>query len=132
MTKRNPVVLLAEDNEDDFFLTHRALTKAGLTSIHHVEDGRQAIDYLAGHGPYADRARHPLPDLFLLDLKMPHFTGHEVLEWLRTQPGLQNLAVHVLTSSDEPRDRERARLARADGYLVKPLFPDQVARLLAP
>lgn len=125
-----PVVLLAEDNEDDFFLSHRALTKAGIDSVHHVEDGRQAMDYLAGRGPYADRARYPFPDILLLDLKMPFHTGHEVLEWLRAQPGLQTLAVHVLTSSDEPRDRERVRLAGANGYFVKPLRPEHVVRIL--
>ena len=78
-----PVVLLAEDNEDDRFLSSRTIAKAGVETVRHVPDGRQAIDYLAGHGVYADRALHPLPDILLLDLKMPRHTGHEVLEWLR-------------------------------------------------
>ena len=127
----SPSVLLAEDNEDDFFLSSRVLAKAGLQPVHHVADGNQAIDYLAGRGPYADRARHPLPDLLLLDLKMPGHTGHEVLEWMRQQPHLQAVRVYVLTSSDEPSDRRRALQAGAQGYIVKPLCSEHVAAILA-
>jgi CheY-like chemotaxis protein len=116
-------VLLAEDNEDDLFLTKRVLTKAGVAPVFHVADGKEAMDYLAGLGTYSDRVRYPLPDVVLLDLKMPVYTGHEVLEWLREQPGLEDLKVYVLTSSDEERDRERARKAGVHGYLVKPLSP---------
>lgn len=129
--KPPPIVLLAEDNEDDLFLSRRALAKAGLAPVHHVEDGARAIDYLGGLGAYADRARFPLPDILLLDLKMPAYTGHEVLEWLRRQPALQGVRVYVLTSSDEPRDRQRVQKAGAQGYFVKPLLPEHVATILA-
>jgi CheY-like chemotaxis protein len=127
----DPAVLLAEDNEDDLFLSSRVLAKASLQTVHHVADGREAIDYLAGRGPYADRVRHPLPDILLLDLKMPGHTGHEVLEWLRRQPGLQTITVYMLTSSDEPSDRRRAQKAGARGYIVKPLLPEHVSMILA-
>jgi CheY-like chemotaxis protein len=129
--KPAPAVLLAEDNEDDLFLSRRMLAKAGLETVHHVADGRQALDYLAGRGPYADRARHPLPDIVLLDLKMPGHTGHEVLEWLRRQPDLQAVRVYVLTSSDEPSDRRRVQKAGAQGYIVKPLLLEHVSAILA-
>lgn len=131
MIKSPPIVLLAEDNEDDLFLSTRTLAKAGISPVHHVEDGAQAINYLAGSGVYADRARFPLPRILLLDLKMPAFTGHEVLEWLRQQPGLQTIRVYVLTSSDEPRDRQRVQKAGVHGYFVKPLLPEHVATILA-
>lgn len=114
-------VLLAEDNEDDLFLTKRVLKKAGIGPVFHVADGREAMDYLAGRGDYADSARFPRPDVVLLDLKMPEFTGHEVLEWLRGQPELKGLKVYVLTSSDEMRDRQRVESAGVQGYFVKPL-----------
>lgn len=127
--KTTSVVLLAEDNEDDLFLSKRVLEKAGVTPIHHVEDGKAAMDYLAGHNEYADRARHPLPDVMLLDLKMPGFTGHEVLEWLRGRPEFHSLKVFVLTSSDETRDRDRVAKAGAQGYLVKPLTSAHVAEI---
>lgn len=131
MIKPPPIVLLAEDNEDDLFLSTRALAKAGLSTVHHVEDGAQAMDYLAGRGVYADRARFPLPHILLLDLKMPAFTGHEVLEWLRQQAGLQDIRVFVLTSSDEPRDRQRVQKAGAQGYFVKPLVQEHIATIFA-
>lgn len=130
MSQPLPVLLLAEDNEDDLFLSTRVLTKAGFSPIHHVADGRQAMDYLAGRGAYADRTRFPLPDILLLDLKMPAYTGHEVLEWMRAQPDLRTLPVFVLTSSDEPRDRHRVQTAGAAGYFVKPLLPEHVTLLL--
>jgi CheY-like chemotaxis protein len=120
-------VLLAEDNDDDLFLTKRVLAKAGVGPVFHVEDGKAAMDYLAGQGAYADRVRHPLPAVVLLDLKMPFFSGHEVLEWVRTQPELCALKVYVLTSSGEMTDRDRVKKAGAEGYFVKPLTPEHVA-----
>lgn len=123
-------VLLAEDNDDDLFLTKRVLTKAGVGPVFHVADGKEAMDYLAGKGAYADRVRHPLPTVMLLDLKMPFFNGHEVLEWVRTQPELGTLKVYVLTSSGERIDRERVEKAGAQGYFVKPLTPADLTVLL--
>ncbi len=127
----SPTVLIAEDNEDDLFLSARVLAKAGLPIPHHVGDGRQAVAYLAGEGVFADREAHPLPDILLLDLKMPGLTGHEVLEWMRRDGRFEGVRVCVLTSSDEPRDRKRVALAGARGYLVKPLRPGDVAEILA-
>jgi CheY-like chemotaxis protein len=129
--KRPLSVLLAEDNEDDLFLSKRVLAKAGVAPVFHVADGQEAMDYLSGRGDYTDRARHPLPGVMLLDLKMPGFGGHEVLEWLRKQPALRGLKVFVLTSSGETRDRERVEKAGAQGYLVKPLTAEHLTAILA-
>lgn len=123
-------VLLAEDNEDDLFLSQRVLRKAGVGPVFHVADGREAKRYLSGEGVYGDRTLYPLPELVLLDLKMPEFTGHEVLEWLRAQPRLAHLKVYVLTSSDEARDRARVEKAGVQGYFVKPLTPVHLAEVL--
>ncbi len=125
-----PFILIAEDNEDDLFFSARVLTRAGLPMPRHVEDGAQAIAYLRGEGAFADRGAHPLPDILLLDLKMPGLTGHEVLEWMRRDGGFERIRVCVLTSSDEPRDRQRAARAGALGYLVKPLMSGHVAEIL--
>lgn len=122
-------VLLAEDDDDDLFLSKRVLAKAGVASVFHVADGKQAIHYLSGQGVYADRVRHPLPEVMLLDLKMPGFSGHEVLEWLRAQPGLNALKVYVLTSSGERVDRERVEKAGVQGYFVKPLTTEHLAAI---
>jgi CheY-like chemotaxis protein len=114
-------ILLVEDNEDDVFLMKRALRVAGITNpLQIVEDGQAAIDYLAGAGAYADRARHPLPMIVFLDLKLPYKTGHDVLEWIRRQPHLEMLVVIVLTSSNEKVDLERAYRLGANSFVVKP------------
>jgi len=125
-----PNILLVEDDEDDLFLARRILNKAGLTRIHHVADGLAAIDYLAGRGAYADRAAHPLPDVMLVDLKLPKVNGHQVVEWTAAQTTLGKVRIFVLSSSGEERDRQRARAAGAMGYLVKPLTSADVARVL--
>lgn len=124
-------ILLVEDSEDDRFLTVRVLSKAGLDTVQHVEDGRMALAYLNGDGEYADRSRHPKPDVVLLDLKIPEFSGHEVLEWINTQPELRDCPVFILSSSGEARDRDRAAAANAAGYFVKPLMAENVAEILA-
>lgn len=119
--KQSPHILLVDDDEDDLFLSRRILAKAGIRNVVEVSDGSDAIRYLAGTGDYADRSRFPLPDLLLLDLKMPEVTGFEVLDWIKDRPALKRLKVFVLTSSNEERDREQAAQAGAAGYFVKPL-----------
>src|SRR5207248_11387786 len=77
--------------------------------------------YLKGDGKYGNRDEHPLPDLLLLDLKMPRMDGFQVLQWLRQQPGLSSLRVVVLTSSEDLRDVNTAYQLGANSFLVKPL-----------
>ena len=115
-------ILLAEDDPNDVLLIQRAFQKAGLRDALKVtRDGGQAIDYLAGHGMYADRERFPLPFLLLLDLKMPGTGGFEVLQWVRKEPELKRLLVVVLTSSNLQTDVDRAYELGANSYLVKPV-----------
>jgi len=74
------VILLAEDREDDIVLIRRAFAKGKVVNpLFIVRDGEEAISYLAGVGQYANRAEYPLPELLLLDLKMPKRDGFEVL-----------------------------------------------------
>jgi CheY-like chemotaxis protein len=120
------LILIAEDDEDHVFLLKRALQKgAVLNPVFVVSDGQEAIDYLKGDGKYADRYEYPLPSLLLLDLKMPQKDGFEVLEWIRQQPGLRRLRVVVLTTSDEPKDIDRAYDLGANSFMVKPLEKEQ-------
>jgi CheY-like chemotaxis protein len=85
-----------------------------------VRDGEEAVAYMSGTGPYANREEYPLPDLVLLDLKMPKCDGFEVLQWLRQQPGFRTIPVVVLTSSEQVRDVNRAYELGANSFLVKP------------
>ncbi len=128
MTKK---VLIAEDDPGDVFLLQRAFNVSGVpATLHFVRDGQEAIDYLGGQAAYADRDAHPLPDLLLLDLKMPRLNGFDVLSWLRQQPGLRRLLVTVLTSSDHPEDINRAYDLGANSYLVKPHGSQELSDLV--
>ena len=115
-------ILLVEDDSNDVLLLQRAFRRAGLTqSLQVVSDGDQAVCYLSGDGEYSDRARHPMPALILLDLKLPRRSGLEVLEWLRAQPPqIKNLPVIVLTSSRLSEDVDRAYGLGANSYMAKP------------
>ncbi len=128
------VILLAEDEEDYVLLIRRAFEQAKIPNpLYVVWNGQEAISYLKGEGKYANREEYPLPDLFLLDLKMPRVNGFEVLRWVRAQPGLAPLRVLVLTSSDEIRDVNEAYKLGANSFLVKPMdFQDftQLSRLI--
>ena len=123
-------VLLVEDSPADVALVQRAFRLGGgVARLHVVRDGDAAVQYLEGQGEFADRMRHPLPRLVLLDLKLPRRSGLEVLEWLRRQPGLGRLPVVVLTSSRESVDVDRAYDLGANGYLLKPVAFDDLREL---
>src|SRR6185436_19786504 len=99
------VILLAEDREDDVLLIRKAFERAHIPNpLYVVNDGEEVIAYLKGEGKFSNRAEYPLPDLVLLDLKMPRVNGFEVLAWIRQQPTLSSLRVLVLTSASEMRD----------------------------
>jgi|ERR1043166_9569461 CheY-like chemotaxis protein len=114
-------ILLIEDNSDDVFFMEQAKKNAGIRNPMQVlKDGRQALDYLQGHGIYQDRQKHPLPFLVLMDLKLPYVPGLEVLKWIRDRPELETMLIVILTSSKEDRDIDRAYRLGANSYLVKP------------
>ena len=120
-------ILLVEDNEDDVFLMKRALSEAGVKNpLEIVQDGQEAIDYLAGQGKFEDRACYRLPTLIFLDLKLPLKSGHDVLSWIRSQKNLDGIVVVVLTSSDEPGDVAKSYKLGANSYLVKPPSSEQL------
>jgi CheY-like chemotaxis protein len=115
-------ILLVEDDADDAMLIQRAFRKAKIVNpIQIVSDGDEAVAYLSGAERYGDRRQFPLPVLIILDLKLPRRSGFEVLEWLRSQPGLKRTPVVVLTSSKETVDVNHAYELGANSYLLKPV-----------
>lgn len=127
-----PVVLHIEDDPNDGELLNAAVAKARVSCrLQHVEDREQAMAYLTGSDPFADRERYPAPSLILLDLKLPRTTGFEILAWLRNQPALAGLPVIVLSGSGLPEDKERAVRAGANAYFVKPLAFQSLVALAA-
>ena len=117
----NVCILQIEDDNNDVFFMNRAFARAGIANlVQVVTDGQMAMDYLAGSGPFADSTAHPLPDLVLLDLKLPKMSGLEVLEWIRGQAALRSMFVIVLTSSPDGRDARRAYALGANSYVIKP------------
>jgi DNA-binding response OmpR family regulator len=115
-------ILHVEDDPNDVLLVQRAFRKSHSTVlVHHVCDGEIATHYLLGDEGFSDREQFPLPNLLLLDLKLPRRTGLEVLAWLRSQKSpLNRLPVVVLTSSSQPVDVNRAYELGANAYMVKP------------
>ena len=113
-------ILLVEDNADDEQLTLRAMRQSDIPNIIRVaRDGAEALDKLFGEGQ--DR----LPDLVLLDLKLPKVNGLEVLTKIRSDARTKTLPVVVLTSSDEERDIVESYELGANSYVRKPVDFDQ-------
>jgi two-component system, response regulator len=120
-----PAILLVEDNPDDEVLTLRALTRSGFGDrVKVVRDGVEALDFLFGTGPYDGRDASRLPDLILLDLKLPRIDGLEVLRRLRADPRTALACVVVFTSSGERRDIRRAYQTHANSFVRKPVAFD--------
>jgi CheY-like chemotaxis protein len=115
------VILVAEDEEDYVLLLKQAFSQAHIHNPKYfVSTGVELMSYLKGEGKYANRDEYPLPDLLLLDIKLPGFTGLEVLGWVRAQPGLAGMRVLILTSSEDMKDINDAYRLGANSFLLKP------------
>jgi CheY-like chemotaxis protein len=115
------VILLVEDRDDDIALVRRAFVQAGLKNpIFVVGDGEEAQAYLEGMGRYRGRDEFPLPDLILLDLKMPGTDGFQLLEWIREHEAFKALRIVVLTASQDTCEINKAYELGANSFLVKP------------
>jgi two-component system, response regulator len=125
MTIQEAFILLAEDNEDDAFLTVRTLKKQRLVNeVVWVKDGAEALDFLFARGSYSERDPGRLPQVVLLDLNLPKVSGLEVLQALRQHEATQLLPVVMLTSSKEESDVLGSYNGRANSYVQKPVSSD--------
>jgi len=127
----HPVVLYAEDDENDTFFMERAFAKIGARdSLRVVPNGQLATDYLLGAGGFANREKFPHPDLLVLDVKMPQLSGLETLECIRQRREFDGLKIVMLTSSTQESDVDFCAANGANAYLVKPSRADQLAELI--
>src|SRR5437868_2550916 len=105
LIKRQKFILLIEDNKDDEELTIRALRKGNISNeVVVVRDGAEALEFIFGRGAYAGRDITQLPQITLLDLKLPKVNGLEVLEKIRADEATKRMPVVILTSSREEQD----------------------------
>jgi two-component system, response regulator len=116
------IIFLVEDNPDDEKLTLRALRKNNIRNeVVVARDGAEALDFLFGTGAHAGRSLEVMPQVILLDLKLPKLSGLEVLRRLRTDDRTKLLPVVVLTSSNEEQDRITSYGLGANSYVRKPV-----------
>ncbi len=120
------IILLVEDSPDDVDLTLRALKKSNvLNEVVVVRDGDEALDYLFATGTYSGRDSTVMPEVVLLDLKLPKVDGLEVLRQIRADERTKLLPVVILTSSSEERDVVESYKLGANSYIRKPVDFDQ-------
>ena len=130
----NKLILLVEDNPNDEILTLRALKKANIANrIEVVRDGAEALDFVFGAGKYAGRDTNEMPQLILLDLKLPKVSGLQVLERIRADERTRRVPVVILTSSTEPVDIKTGYDLHVNSFVSKPVnfqdFSEVVQRL---
>lgn len=120
------IIMVVEDNEDDLELAIRAFKQNHLVNeVVVARDGVEALDYLFGTGPHAGRDLCIMPEVVLLDLKMPRLGGLEVLRRIRADERTRYLPVVVLTSSDEEKDMIDSYHYGVNSYIRKPVDFEQ-------
>lgn len=112
-------ILLVEDNEGDILLTLDAFEESTFQSkISVARNGQEALDFLKKQGEFSDAKK---PDLILLDINIPIFSGHEVLEEIKQDKKLKKIPVIMLTTSSNQKDIEKAYANYCNSYIIKPL-----------
>ena len=125
------IILLVEDNPDDVDLTLRAFKKNNIVNkLIVIRDGAEALDYLFGTGKYEGRDLSVMPQVTLLDLKLPKVDGLEVLRRIRADERTRLLPVVILTSSKEEQDMINGYKLGANSYVRKPVNFEKFAEAM--
>jgi len=115
-------ILLVDDNKMDIELSLDAFKESKFANkINVVTSGQDALGYMFGNEKYKNRSEYPLPDMILLDLKMPGIDGHEVLKKIKGEPILKRIPIIILTSSKEEGDLHMSYDNGANSCLIKPI-----------
>ena len=118
------MMLILEDDADDFFLMERAVRRAGVNlPLVRLTNGAQAIEYVRGEGIYSDRKKYPFPVVIVADLKMPGYNGLDFVRWLRRDSDRKSTPVIIVSSSTIPKDVEEAYALGANWFIEKPIDP---------
>lgn len=122
MDERSITILMADDDEDDRLMTREAFQEARLANdLRFVVDGEELLDYLHRRDKYADPASSPRPGLILLDLNMPRKDGREALKEIKSDSGLKQIPIVVLTTSKAEEDIYRSYDLGVNSYITKPV-----------
>lgn len=120
--KARAVILIAEDDEDDYLLTRDAFEEAGVGSeLRWVKDGEELMDYLLRRGTYANSSASPQPSLILLDLNMPKKDGREALREIKASRDLCRIPVLAMTTSNAKEDIQYTYGHGVNSFIRKPL-----------
>lgn len=120
-TDRSKLILIVEDYEDDAKLLEVLLTNSGIVNpVRTALSAEEAINYLIGGPPFADRNQNPLPGVIFVDLKLPGISGFDLLRWVKDQPELRNIFVVVLSSTGDLKSVQAAYSLGANSFLIKP------------
>jgi CheY-like chemotaxis protein len=131
VSRRLPVILMADDDEDDRLLAREALVEAGVPAdFAAVPDGERLLDYLYQRGDYAPPAAAAPPALVLLDLNMPRMDGREALRRIRADPALRALPVVVMSTSRAEPDVARGYELGASTVVAKPVTFDGMVAIM--
>lgn len=120
---RKPInILLVEDNPTDVEVIQEVFKLIeSKNRLFLTKDGEEALDFIYHRGKYQDTSLTPVPDLILLDIKMPKIDGLEVLKVIKSDENLKRIPVLILTVSDRDADIRRAYEYGANSYIVKPI-----------
>jgi CheY-like chemotaxis protein len=126
------LILHVEDDENDAILFRKACERAALPAeTFCVDAADHARAYLLGDGIYHDRVRYPLPQIIVLDLKMPRMDGFEFLKWLRQDERFAGIPVLVFTASISGEDKSRALAEGASSFFIKPASFEALVKMVA-